>query len=81
MLTIERKCSRVRGADAQLGDLNSMPMHKIHCVVLKFAADTRASHLAGEEHDREHVRALDDVLQAAALARQAARRRSRSCSR
>ena len=45
MLAVERKCSRVRGADAQLGDLNSMPMHKIHCVVLKFAADTRASHL------------------------------------
>ena len=45
MLAVERKCPRVRGADAQLGDLNTMPAHKIHCVVLKFAADARASHL------------------------------------
>jgi len=45
MLAVERKRSRVREADAQLGDMNSMPMHKIHRVVLKFAADPRASHL------------------------------------
>lgn len=45
MLAVERKRSRVRGTDAQLGDLNAVPLHKIHCVVLKFAADTCASHL------------------------------------
>ena len=45
MFAVEPKRSRVRGADAQLGDLNCMPTHKIHCVVLKFAADARASHL------------------------------------
>ena len=45
MLAVERKRSRVRRADAQLGDLNAVPAHKIHCVVLKFAADARASHL------------------------------------
>ena len=45
MLAVERKRSRVRGADAQLGDLNPMPTHKIHCAVLKLTADARASHL------------------------------------
>jgi hypothetical protein len=45
MLTIERKRSRICGANAQLGHLNSMPTHKIHCIVMKFAADARASHL------------------------------------
>jgi hypothetical protein len=44
MLAVERKRSRVRRANAQLGDLNAVPAHKIHCVVLKFAADARASH-------------------------------------
>ena len=37
MLAVERKRSRIRRTDAQLGDLNSVPTHEIHCVVLKFA--------------------------------------------
>jgi hypothetical protein len=44
MLTVKRKCSRICGADAQLGDLHSMPTHKIHGIVLKFPAEARASH-------------------------------------
>jgi hypothetical protein len=48
MLAVERKCSRVRGADAQLGDLNSVSTHKIHGVVLKIAANARASHLLNQ---------------------------------
>ncbi len=44
MLAIERERSRVCGTDAQLGSLNSMSTHEIHCVVLKFAADARTAH-------------------------------------
>jgi hypothetical protein len=44
MLAVEGKCSRICGADAQLSDLDSMLAHKIHCVLLKFLADTYASH-------------------------------------
>jgi len=56
MLAVERKRSCVRGTDAQLGGLHAVATHEIHCVVLKFAADARATHLL-DQVEEVHVSA------------------------
>lgn len=63
MPAVERKGTRVGGADAQLSGLHSVSTHKIHGVVLKFTADSRPSHLLDQVKE-VHVaaaRLLEDL--------------------